>query len=94
MTKNELITTIRDSLVSGNQKDAEDAIDKYARDDLRKFIEWMSEKSFAFVEYMAKINPLITSHETDSSLAIFEQASIEERYLMYLQHKEYLKLNP
>jgi len=40
MTKTQLITTIRDSLVSGNQKDAEDAIDKHDENICLKYTNW------------------------------------------------------
>jgi len=43
LTNNELITTIRDSLVSGNQKEAEDAIDGYSENVSLKFIQWKQD---------------------------------------------------
>jgi len=45
MTKNELITTIRDSLVSGNQKEAEDAIDGYSEKIVVEFVVWQSDNN-------------------------------------------------
>jgi len=42
MTKQELITTIRDGLVSGNQKEAEDAIDHYSEKIVIEFVSWQS----------------------------------------------------
>jgi len=41
MTKSELITIIRDSLVSGNRKEAEDAVDLYF--EKRRVLELLEE---------------------------------------------------
>jgi len=46
MTKNELITTIRDSLVSGKQSDAENAIDKYCDEYFTKILTSGFNESF------------------------------------------------
>lgn len=41
MTKSDLITKVRDSLVSGNQKEAEDAIDERDKKLVTDFINWL-----------------------------------------------------
>ena len=82
MTKEQLITIIRDSLVSGKQKDAEDAIDEYAK-----------EKSIDFclkVVGEMKIPITITSYKEDSTEAQLMRLPnlINKSFDLYLQSKQ------
>jgi len=79
MTKNELITTIRDSLLSGNQKEAEDAVDEYAKRESIEVLKFMESRNFWIFNGMA----FSTTEDTE--------LTFQELYNLYLDHK---KLNP
>lgn len=50
-----------------------------------EFFKWNALKIDGYIKYVEQIKPLVTSHEIEEALNIFEGSTIEERYDLFIQ---------